>query len=42
MAKPEVTHRLTNKQRLFVREYLVDLNTTQAAIRSGYSRKTGD
>lgn len=31
---------LTNKQEAFVREYLVDLNATQAAIRAGYSEKT--
>jgi phage terminase small subunit len=31
---------LTPKQERFVTEYLVDLNATQAAIRSGYSRKT--
>ncbi|WP_025516788.1 terminase small subunit [Bordetella trematum] len=31
---------LTNKQRRFVDEYLVDLNATQAAIRAGYSAKT--
>ncbi|KAA0910672.1 terminase small subunit [Pusillimonas sp. ANT_WB101] len=31
---------LTNKQRRFVEEYLVDLNATQAAIRAGYSKKT--
>lgn len=31
---------LTDKQRLFVAEYLVDLNATQAAIRAGYSKKT--
>lgn len=31
---------LTPKQSLFVREYLVDLNATQAAIRAGYSKKT--
>lgn len=31
---------LTNKQRRFVEEYLVDLNATQAAIRAGYSAKT--
>lgn len=30
---------LTAKQRLFVAEYLVDLNATQAAIRAGYSVK---
>jgi len=31
---------LTPKQQLFVKEYLVDLNATQAAIRAGYSKKT--
>lgn len=31
---------LTPKQEAFVREYLIDLNATQAAIRSGYSAKT--
>jgi phage terminase small subunit len=31
---------LTSKQRAFVREYLIDLNATQAAIRAGYSAKT--
>ncbi|MCO6407348.1 terminase small subunit [Hoeflea alexandrii] len=31
---------LTPKQALFVKEYLVDLNATQAAIRAGYSEKT--
>lgn len=31
---------LTPKQAAFVREYLVDLNATQAAIRVGYSPKT--
>lgn len=31
---------LTEKQARFVAEYLVDLNATQAAIRSGYSAKT--
>jgi phage terminase small subunit len=30
----------TDKQRLFVAEYLVDLNAKQAAIRAGYSFKT--
>lgn len=29
--------KLTKKQRLFVDEYLIDLNATQAAIRAGYS-----
>lgn len=31
---------LTSKQQVFVQEYLVDLNATQAAIRAGYSPKT--
>jgi phage terminase small subunit len=31
---------LTPKQELFVKEYLIDLNATQAAIRAGYSKKT--
>jgi phage terminase small subunit len=31
---------LTPKQETFVREYLVDLNATQAAIRAGYSSRT--
>lgn len=29
---------LTPKQRRFVKEYLIDLNATQAAIRAGYSK----
>lgn len=32
--------KLTDKQKRFVEEYLVDLNATQAAIRAGYSAKT--
>ncbi len=31
---------LSQKQQLFVQEYLVDLNATQAAKRAGYSEKT--
>lgn len=31
---------LTIKQQLFVDEYLIDLNATQAAVRAGYSKKT--
>lgn len=31
---------LTEKQAQFVREYLIDLNATQAAIRAGYSEDT--
>lgn len=34
--------KLTPKQALFVQEYLVDLNATQAAIRAGYSAKTAN
>ena len=30
----------SDMQKLFVKEYLVDLNATQAAIRAGYSKKT--
>lgn len=33
---------LTPRQQAFVREYLVDLNGTQAAIRAGYSPKTAN
>ena len=33
---------LTAKQKIFVQEYLVDLNATQAAIRAGYSPKTAN
>lgn len=36
MRKPK----LTPKQALFCKEYLVDLNATQAAIRAGYSKRT--
>ena len=32
--------KLTDKQKEFVRQYLVDLNATQAAIRAGYSERT--
>ncbi len=32
--------KLTPKQALFAREYLCDLNATQAAIRAGYSKKS--
>lgn len=31
---------LTDKQRRFVDEYLIDLNATQAAVRAGYSKAT--
>ena len=32
--------KLTPKQKMFVKEYLVDLNATRAAIAAGYSKKT--
>lgn len=32
--------KLTKKQKLFIDEYLIDLNATQAAIRAGYSVDT--
>ena len=32
--------KLTDKQEMFCQEYIVDLNATQAAIRSGYSEKS--
>lgn len=32
--------KLTDKQEMFCREYMVDFNATQAAIRAGYSKKT--
>ena len=31
---------LTDKQQIFVNEYLIDLNATKAAVRAGYSEKT--
>ncbi len=34
--------KLTLKQQCFVDEYLIDLNGTQAAIRSGYSPKAAE
>lgn len=34
--------RLTKKQQLFVEEYLIDLNATQAAIRAGYSARSAE
>lgn len=32
--------KITDKQKRFCDEYLIDLNATQAAIRAGYSKKT--
>lgn len=34
--------RLTEKQKRFADEYLIDLNATQAAIRAGYSPKSAE
>lgn len=34
--------KLTDKQKKFVEEYLIDLNATQAAIRAGYSSNTAE
>lgn len=34
--------KLTEKQKRFTEEYLIDLNATQAAIRAGYSIKTAE
>lgn len=34
--------RLTEKQKRFCDEYLIDLNATQAAIRAGYSARTAN
>jgi len=36
------TNGLTAKQKLFVGEYLVDLNATKAALRAGYSPKSAN
>ena len=33
---------MTDQQKRFVEEYLIDLNATQAAIRAGYSPKTAN
>lgn len=33
---------MTNKQKRFIEEYLIDLNATQAAIRAGYSPNNAD
>ena len=32
--------KLSEKQKMFCKEYIVDLNATQACIRAGYSEKT--
>ena len=36
----ETKKKLTGKQELFCREYIIDHNAVQAAIRAGYSKKT--
>ena len=42
-AKPKKeAAKLTPRQQMFCREYVIDLNATQAAIRAGYSAKTAD
>lgn len=38
--KQKRSKKLTEKQKLFVAEYLVDLNATKAAVRAGYTEKT--
>ena len=37
---PKGSETMTDKQRRFCEEYLIDCNATQAAIRAGYSVKT--
>jgi len=32
--------KLTERQKMFCKEYIIDLNATQASIRAGYSEKT--
>lgn len=41
-AKVRAIDHLPEKQAQFVREYLIDFNGTQAAIRAGYSEKTAE
>lgn len=36
----EKMSKLTEKQKAFCREYIIDFNATQSAIRAGYSKKT--
>lgn len=38
--KNKGSRKLTAKESLFCREYLIDLNASKAAIRAGYSQKT--
>lgn len=37
---PRQKGKLTDKQKRFVQEYVIDSNATQAAIRAGYSERT--
>lgn len=37
-----MARKLTDKQKKFVEEYLIDLNATQSAIRAGYSVRTAN
>lgn len=39
---PKLQEGLTNRQALFVQEYLKDFNATQAAIRAGYAKKSAN
>jgi phage terminase small subunit len=38
----EIESKLTEKQKIFCDEYLIDCNATQAAIRAGYSEKNAN
>ena len=40
MPKDENRKKLTDRQERFCREYIIDYNATDAAIRAGYSEKT--
>jgi len=40
MSDEATPKRLTNKQRIFIDEYLRSFNATRAAIKAGYSEKT--
>jgi phage terminase small subunit len=40
MESDSMNKRLTDKQKVFCEQYLIDLNATQAAIRAGYAKKT--
>jgi phage terminase small subunit len=40
LSEPVSNPKLSAKQQLFILEYLVDKNATQAAIRAGYSKRT--